>query len=328
MKIGITYDTEEMYSIAETQKIHFDFANYSAISRVKKELEALGCEVKLIGNTLKLADLIKNECCNFDIIYNTVEGINSRNREGLVPAILEACGIPYIGTDSFGLSLSLNKVFMKILALHLGIKTPKYCVFQYQADKELEFSKLNSLKLPVIIKPNLEGNSSGISVCDTYEQAQHKIIELLGLYKTAILCEEFIYGKEITVPVIGNQPNLNFFGVTTVNIQKDDNFWLDMNLKVYGDYQNEILPLSPKLYQEFRRSVSVLFDAIGCNDFARFDFRLSPDNEIYFIEVNPLPCLFKGGSFDIVGQHLGYTYSETLKLIINTACDRLSIPRI
>ena len=51
-------------------------------------------------------------------------------------------------------------------------------------------------------------------------------------------------------------------------------------------------------------------------------------DDVYFIEANPLPALFQGGSFDVVGKAHGYTYAETLQLIIKTACNRLAIPKI
>ena len=63
--------------------------------------------------------------------YNTAEGISSRNREGILPALFEAYRIPYIGTDAFGLSLTLNKYLTKIIAQHYGIKTPESILVSY-----------------------------------------------------------------------------------------------------------------------------------------------------------------------------------------------------
>lgn len=325
MRIGITYDTREMYAHIDSENIYFDFADSHSINCIKRELQKLGCKVTLVGNADNLATLILEDNCNFDLIYNTVEGICSRNREGLVPALLEVHKIPYAGTDSFGVSFSLNKFLTKMLASQLDISTPNYCIFGVDADN---FEVLKDFKFPVILKPNFEGNSSGICICDTYAIAQRKILELIKSFKTDILCEEFIFGKEITVPIIGNDSNTALWGITSVDAQTDDSFWLDINLKIHGDYNNIMLTLPPAVELQIKEASFRLFNAIGCSDFARFDFRLASDNTIYFIEANPLPCLFRGGSFDIVGQKYGLNYSNTLKLIINTACERLSIPKI
>lgn len=325
MKIGIAYDIKEMYHIEND--LYNDFAEKQSIYSLKKELENLDYEVMLLGNAYDILELIKRNEINCDIIYNTVEGIASRNREGIVPTILELNKIPYIGTDAFGLSLSLNKYLTKMLARYYNIKTPNSYLFSYPfIDEDVE-KILKEFKFPVIIKPNYEGNSSGISVCKNLEEASNYIFRLLKLYHTDILCEEFIFGKEITVPYI-DTPQKKIWDVTTIDVQKTEDFWLSTDWKLNGDYQNIILNLDNTIKAEFEHAVTTLFKAIGCRDFCRFDFRLTANNEIYFIEANPLPALFKGGSFDVVGTKYGYTYGETIQLIIETACQRLSIPKI
>ena len=324
MRIGIAYDTKDMYNLEN--KIYNDFAEKQSILLLKRELEHLGHQVFLLGNAQNIIKLIKEDNINCDIVYNTVEGISSRNREGILPALFEAYRIPYIGTDAFGLSLTLNKYLTKIIAQHYGIKTPESILVSYPGIDNNIGEELEKLHFPIILKPNYEGNSSGISVCYTNNDAKDRINELLKLYHTDILCEEFIFGKEITVPYIDATPQ-EIWDVTTVDVQKTDDFWLDTNWKLNGDYNNIILNLDTQTKSYFEYAVTTLFKAIGCRDFCRFDFRLSKDNNVYFIEANPLPALFKGGSFDVVGDKYGYTYGETIQLIIETACKRLSIPK-
>lgn len=325
MRIGIAYDTKDMYNISK--EIYNDFADKQSILSLQNELQKVGYEVTLLGNAQNILELLKNDSLNCDIVYNTVEGISSRNREGIIPALLEAHNVPYIGTDSFGLSLTLNKYLMKVVAQHYDIKTPKSILIYYPNVYDNIDVKLDDLNFPIILKPNFEGNSSGISVCHNKKNALEQINNLLTSYRTDILCEEFIFGKEITVPYIDTIPNA-IWDVTTVDVQKSDDFWLDTNWKLYGDYHNIIMELDNKTKAAFEFSVKTLFKSIGCRDFCRFDFRLTSSNSIYFIEANPLPALFKGGAFDIVGERNGYTYAETVQLIIETACKRLSIPKI
>ena len=328
LKIGIAFDTSDMYNLGKENNLHFDFAELASIYVLKQELESLGHQVELLGNTDDVMQQIKNEVFSCDIVYNTVEGLRSRNREGLLPALLEICDIPYIGTDAFGLSLTLDKAMTKILARHLGILTPDFYVANLQLEKQVIFEHLSNLKYPIILKPNFEGNSSGIKLCKTHKEACSQITYLLDKYQTSILCEEFILGKEITVPVIGNDPEHILYGVTTVDIQKSDAFWLDVNAKMFGDYQNVLLQLPSQLSDQYREICIRLFKAIGCSDFARFDFRMTKDNLIYFIEVNPLPALFRGGSFDVVGKHYGITFAQTLQKIIYESYNRQITPKI
>ncbi len=328
MKIGIAYDTPDMYNLGKENELYFDFAELASINILKHELESLGYQVELLGNVDRVIQQIKGNVFSCDLVYNTVECFRSRNREGLLPSLLEICHIPYIGTDAFGLSLTLDKAMTKILARYLGILTPNfYVAAPYMSEQDI-YEKLKALKYPIILKPNFEGNSSGINVCKTFEVACLNVKNMLDRYQTSILCEEFIFGKEITVPIIGNKPEHMLYGVTTVDIQKSDDFWLDVNAKTYGDYHNVLLKLPRQLANQYRDICTRLFVAIGCNDFARFDFRMTRDNQIYFIEVNPLPALFSGGSFDIVGQQYGFSFAQTLHKIISEACIRQTIPKI
>ena len=323
MNIGIAYDTASMYDI-RTDGTYYDFAEQASINNLKHIIDSLGYNVELIGNTKNVLARIQNNDFDFDLIYNTVEGINSRNREGMLPSILEYYNIPYMGTDAFGLSLTLNKLFTKILAEKLGICTPKYfCADIYMTQDQLDYG-LKFLHKPIILKPNFEGNSSGICVADSHLEALNMLKILLEKYKTSILCEEFIYGTEITVPVIGNESDNMLIGATTVDIQQNDDFWLDINCKVFGDYKN--VPLSSKdLNEELSQISKKLFFSIGCRDFARFDFRVDNEKKIFFIEANPLPALFAGGSFDVLGPCVGLSFAETIDLMIKTSVKRLNL---
>ena len=322
MKIGIAYDTPEMYDL-KSDRIYYDFAEQTSIDELKKNLNKNGYFTELIGNVQSILKSISANTFNYDLIYNTVEGVGTRNREGLVPAILEANHIPYIGTDSFGLSLTLDKCLTKILAQSIGILTPKFYYVKTHDSYEETLIGLKALHMPIIIKPNYEGNSSGICVKDNIHDAIESVNILVNKYKTNILCEEFIRGREVTVPVIGNDNDIISLA-TTVDIQDNDDFWLDINCKVFGDYRN--IPLKDKkTNNELYAICKELFLAIGYKDFARFDFRIGSDNKIYFIEANPLPALFKGGSFDILGQSHGLNYDETLQLIVNTAIKRIGL---
>mgnify|MGYP002681427270 FL=1 len=170
MKIGIAYDTPEMYGL-KSNRINFDFAEETSINEIKRSFSRLGYEVDLVGNLDNILKLIKSNSFNYDLIYNTVEGIKSRNREGLVPAILEAYNVPYIGTDSFGLSLTLDKRLCKVLAKEIGVLTPNYYYVKTTDSYDEIKNGLKELHMPIIIKPNFEGNSSGICVKDNIDDA-------------------------------------------------------------------------------------------------------------------------------------------------------------
>mgnify|MGYP000490086374 CR=1 FL=1 len=78
MRIGIAYDTKDMYSVPE---IYNDFADEHCIRALQRELEKNGYDVTLLGNAPNIIELLKKGSLDCDIVYNTAEGVSSRNRE-------------------------------------------------------------------------------------------------------------------------------------------------------------------------------------------------------------------------------------------------------
>ncbi len=324
MRIGIVYDTKDMYT--DDANLYYDFADEVSISQLDTAFKSLGHETIRIKNLNDLLVLLQGKESPCDLIYNTMEGISSRNREGLAPSLLELFEMPYMGTDAFGLSLTLNKHLTKIIAMHYGIATPKSVIITPYDSIETIRERIISIPLPHMLKPNYEGNSSGIMQCVKIDESVEALCRLAKQYRSEILCEEFIFGKELTVPFIGNDFDSAMWTITTVDVQNNDAFWLDKNWKTIGDYRNIICTVPQKTRERISYAVSTLFQVLGCRDFCRFDFRLSREGCPYFIEANPLPALFKKGSFDVMGQAQGLDFNETLKKIINTSLDRLAIP--
>jgi D-alanine-D-alanine ligase len=61
---------------------------------------------------------------------------------------------------------------------------------------------------------------------------------------------------------------------------------------------------------------------MGCRDYARVDMRLSKENELFVLEVNPNPDLTDGAGFMRSADAAGYTYAQALKKIALLAWER------
>ena len=94
-----------------------------------------------------------------DLVFNIAEGVAGRNREAAVPALCELMGIPYTGSDAATLSIALDKALSKRVLLQHGILTRRV-----PGDGDGRESCLSAkLKFPLIVKPNQEGSSKGVS---------------------------------------------------------------------------------------------------------------------------------------------------------------------
>ena len=139
-----------------------------------------------------------------DLVFNIAEGIRGEDREAQIPAMLEMLGIPYTGSGPLSLALGLHKAKTKELLSWHGIPTPAFQVW-HGPDESLS----DALVYPLIVKLLHEGSSMGLSyesVVETDETLRGRVRYLLETYGQPVLVEQFVEGREFTVPIIGNSP--------------------------------------------------------------------------------------------------------------------------
>lgn len=314
--IGFVFDTQEEYCISDS--IAFaDFCYEDEAAYIKKSLEKEGYQVTIYHGACDFYNnYLKGK--KEDIIFNKCEGFNSRNREGLFPAVLEFLDIPYVGTDAYGLSLSLNKYHTKLIADSLGVKTPNYFLIENNQD----INNVTSLQFPVIIKPNTEGSSMGIEIVDSISKMESAVRKVSAVYGFPLLCEEYIYGNEVSVPIIGTGDDAEALGVVEFR-KKDGSFFsiYSTDAKYYSGCDTLFLESSESVLNRILKDSLEIYKALGCRDFGRVDFRVRED-ETYFLEINPLPTLCEGGSFELCANSMNSSFPEIIDRIVKSAALR------
>ena len=195
MKIGIVFDLKEDYNIKSGNTDYHDFCFLSEAEAAYNNLSLLGHHVTYIGNPAKLLKKINTNSLDCEIIYNIAEGYKSRNREGIVPSICEAYGIPYTGTDAFGMSLSLHKYQVSCFLKTYNISVPNDLIFTPNLDKIDELNdriKAAGIVYPIIIKPNHEGSSMGVSLVQSDIQLKEVLTDCINRFCQEILIQEYI----------------------------------------------------------------------------------------------------------------------------------------
>ena len=189
-----------------------------------------------------------------------------------------------------------------------------------------------SLSFPIIVKPNNEGSSKGISdhsIVNDAAALRRLLPEKINAYKQDMLLEKYICGREFTVGILGNSGNLHVFPpMEIVFIDKDKSIYsyeVKKNFKRYVRY--ECPPdIDNALKRKIEETAEIVYHSLECRDFARMDFRLSPEGRLYFIEVNPLPGLAPGYSdFPIIAGYCGMDYQALIQNIINNALSRYGL---
>ena len=124
LKVGITYNLKKDFSQRENQPIDLleEFDSEETIDAIREVLESEGHEVIKLGGDRGLIDRVRQG--PIDIVFNIAEGLEGRNREAHIPALLEFLSIPYTGSDPLTLSLTLDKAMAKRVVMSQNIPTP------------------------------------------------------------------------------------------------------------------------------------------------------------------------------------------------------------
>lgn len=266
-----------------------------------------------------------------DIIFNTAEGYYGVGRESLGPTLFEQLQIPYVGSGPYGCFLTLDKFLTKQVVA--SRKVPVVEGYFVNSVDELK-SILREVVYPAFVKPNYEGSSKGItskSVCKDADELLSYGTESLKLFPQGILIERYISGRDISVPYIsglGEGGVLEPLEYVVQSLKEGTEFIYDYDLKnFYDDAVGVRCPaaLEPSIRAALIEMIKRIIPALGVVDFARADFRVSPEGEIYFLELNALPSLQPGAGVFEASRCLGLNYEQTILKILEAARTRLKI---
>ena len=198
-----------------------------------------------------------------DLVFNIAEGIRGEDREAQIPAMLEMLGIPYTGSGPLSLALGLHKAKTKKCLSWHGIPTPAFQVW-HSPDEPLS----DVLVYPLIVKLLHEGSSMGLSyesVVETDEALRGRARYLLDTYEQPVLVEQFVEGREFTVPIIGNSPprtlpvvEVLFKGPRPITLFQPDDPVIRMLARTQGQ---RIVPADDVKLSEDRRCALLQTDA-------------------------------------------------------------------
>ena len=332
MTVGLTYDLREDYGIEKDSMIYADFCHPDEIGYMEAAIRRNGFDALMIGNMYKLADLIKNDSLACDIVLVCDEGIASRNREIMVPALLELNRIPYIGSDAYCMGVSQNKYHTKLIAEALGILCPKGIYLEYETEKDIDEKVLGDrlkeagLDYPLLVKPNEEGYSMGVFLVNDMSELMKAVRSDFDNYHEPVLVEEFIDGKEIYVPIIGTGDEA--YTLPVGRVVSDDGSDVEIYCvedKCYDWSHYEAADLPEDVTRKLESDSLKLYRHLGCRDLGRCDFRLKKDGTPVMIEITPRPGLTEEGPFESSIKAVGRTYDEVLKEIILKAAERYGL---
>ncbi|MCX6101915.1 MAG: ATP-grasp domain-containing protein [Proteobacteria bacterium] len=328
MKIAFVFNRKTNSSLEQAE---FDTPEtVSAIHRALASGNHEVIDIDMAGENLPGA-ISKLIATKPDIIFNTAEGYYGVGRESLGPTLFEQLQLPYVGSGPYGCFLTLDKFLTKQMVA--SRKVPVVEGYFVNTVDELN-SISREMLYPAFVKPNYEGSSKGItkrSICKDAEELISYGTDCLKTFTQGILIERYIAGRDISVPYIaglGDSGVLESLEYIFSNVKDSADGVYDYDLKNFAD--ESVSVRCPAAIDSFTKLALIemmkrIIPALGVVDFARADFRLSPEGEIYFLELNALPSLQPGaGVFDAT-QCLGLDYNQTILKILEAARTRLKL---
>jgi len=335
MKVALTCNTLPTdYSRESGDDTFAEFDAPSTIEAIEKALLNRCDEVEVVEADENAYEKLRRG--NFDFAFNIAEGVRGEAREAQIPAMLEMLGIPYSGSGVTTLAITLDKRRTKEVLEANGIRTPKFQLLSRTEDLR------SDLQFPLFLKPNGEGSSRGItakSLVSSKRELEEVTTEMMAAYRQPVLVEEYLTGREFTVGLIGNPPEVlpivevSFDGLPAGAPRFDcyEVKWIYDSLDSGYDTTTCPANLDDDLRSKIAETATRTFEALEVRDLCRLDLRLDGDGEPSVFDVNALPGLIpdpaENSRFPKAAYAAGYSYEELIGKVFNAALAREGILR-
>mgnify|MGYP002511205671 CR=1 FL=1 len=308
-----------------------DHPSLESIEYMVAELSKSGFNTMHFGGVDELIDAYHQKLEFPKTLFLSLsDGLTQPSRKAQASILLELIGASYAGSDPLAHLMAGNKTYAK------KIVKEKLCVpksFLLFNQSNISDFPLN-IDFPVVIKPNREGSSIGITqqnICTNIAELRQQLYLLLEQFDDVIV-EEYISGYEITCFIIGNRGN--YYLTEPILCEYDgvrffENFVFGLEEKA-SRARKEYLAQSVLDFQTvdyIRRAAQVAFELLNMRDFARVDFRLGKDGTLYFIELNSNPVISETSELGVISQARNIPFGNLAGKIIHTAVKRLNATR-
>ena len=256
------------------------------------------------GNALIGANVLRL-CALADRVFLALHG--SMGENGQLQATLDSHGIAYTGSGYIGSALAMDKDLAKRLFRDAGVPTPDWIYFDFETDSRERI--LSEIGLPCVVKPCDCGSSVGISMADTEEELAAALDEAARWGRYALI-EKKIIGRELTVGILHGK------ALPAVEIIPREGFY-DYKNKYQGTTL-EICPAEiPQAAADRAAELTVRgFRALRLRDYARFDFLLDGNGELWCLEANSLPGMTPTSLLPQAAAAAGISYAELCERIV------------
>lgn len=258
------------------------------------------------------------------IVFNLTEWVDGdRTLDQAITGLLDIMKLPYTGTGPDGMQLARDKALSKAIVAGLGVDVPRHFVLNHGAR-----IRNPGLGYPLVVKLQFGDASTEIrmnSVVSSELELRTRVKAMRNRTDEPLICEEFIPGRDIYVALLGNEPEVmrpvelvigrkgaSAPQIATYRLKNDGSYRTRWRIRWREARLDRATATTIK--DASRR----IFHALKLRDYARIDFRLTPDSRIFFLEANPNPDLHPH-AMGINVCFAGVNHGEAIRRIVEAA---------
>jgi D-alanine-D-alanine ligase len=286
-------------------------------------LAELGFRSEPVAIDLNLNDIEALKRQSPRLVFNLVDAVRGDGRLApVIPALLDAVGLPYTGAHSDAWLETLSKVATKAKLERAGLPTPAFSVDGSGLDPEALY----------IVKSAWEHGSLGLDASSVVRGGDTAkcIGERNAQFGTAHFAERYLDGREFNLALVETRGRARVLPISEILFEN----WAADAPRIVG-YDAKWTPESavyastprrfglertePKLAARLQTLAVAAWDLFSLSGYARVDFRLDGDGSPSILEVNVNPCLNPDAGFAAAGAEAGLTYPELIGKIVEAA---------
>jgi D-alanine-D-alanine ligase len=248
-----------------------------------------------------------------DIVFLALHG--GTGEDGTIQSVFRAAGIRYTGSDHVGSAAAMDKDLSKRLLVAADIPTADWLM----APLENNDAAISRIGLPLVVKPNKQGSTVGLSIVKEPAQLDPAIAEAF-CHDDEVMVETFVPGRELTVGILGDRA----LAVGEIIPKFSEIFDYQSKYQVGG--AEEIFPadLSETQTREIQDLALRAHRALKLRDYSRIDFRMDPAGKFWCLEANTLPGMTATSLLPQSAKAVGISFAELCDEICRMAMARNS----
>ncbi|MCW8960959.1 MAG: D-alanine--D-alanine ligase, partial [Ignavibacteriaceae bacterium] len=216
-----------------------------------------------------------------DIVFSALHG--KWAEDGTIQSLLELRGLKYTGSKVLASALAMDKEMSKVIFKQAGVQTPEWFTVKNRNFEQILIADQINQEIggfPCIIKPNDQGSTVGLKFVKDGSEVEEGIA-IAQQYSSKALVEKYIPGREITVAILINE------ALPVLEIVPKSGLY-DYNSKYTSGMSEYIVPakIPEEIAKKAQQQALAAFHSLGCEGYARVDFRLNNKGELYCLEVN------------------------------------------